>query len=353
MENTFRNYLNQLNIFNNYDISKINNDFLHPLVEMKYLIGKKFMDFTRNKVKPNFIEDRLELAFIKTTETRKPGYKINENILKLLIFEFGLNIEHDKPFYFRSSIIDSFEVLDQENIFQNDLNVFSGLCLSQIDSNCDVLNNEIDLNNYKYEIIFNIPDKTNFRTFVDFIIKCLENYFKISVESKDPNKYMLYDLLNKCKLAEINELKNICILDASVFASRIFKLKDDRTLYTDDKRNFVINETYPDAQFFLNFKYIIIEFSIENTLHVHDISFWHEKDFCLNSFLNTIRDVSFNLVKCVTLIDIYTDKSSDRHSRCYRLIYQSCDRSLSHRCTTTLQNNLRDRLVVRNNLKLR
>ena len=181
----------------------------------------------------------------------------------------------------------------------------------------------------------------------------MENYFKISVESKDPNKYMLYDLLNKCKLAEINELKNICILDASAFASRIFKLKDGRTLYTDDKRNFVINETYPDAQFFFNFKYIIFEFSLENTLHVHDISFWHEKDFCLNSFLNTIRDVSFNLVKSVTLIDIYTDKLSDRHSRCYRLIYQSCDRSLSHSCTTTLQNNLRDRLVVRNNLNLR
>jgi hypothetical protein len=357
MENTFRNYLNQLNIFNNYDISKINNDFLHPLVEMRYLIGKIFLDFTGNKIKPNFIEDRLELAFIETTETRKTGYKINENILKLLIFEFGLNIEPGKTFYFRNSIIDSYEDFDQEKIFQDELNIFSGLCLAELDSDCDVLNNEIKLKNYKYEIIFNIKDKTNFKMFVDFMIKCLENYFKISVEeSKDPNKYTLHDLLNKCKLAEINEVKNICILDASAFASRIFKLKDERTLYTDDKRNFVINnlnETYADAQFFFNFKFIIFEFSIENTLHVHDISFWHEKDFCLNSFLNTIRDVCFNLVRCVTLIDIYTDNLNDRHSRCYRLIYQSCDRSLTHSCTTTLQNNLRDILVVRNNLKLR
>ena len=171
------------------------------------------------------------------------------------------------------------------------------------------------------------------------------------------NKNGVFHSENKYKLCEIDFLNNTCILNASYFISQVFKLKDERVLYTDDKRNFAINNAESDisTKFVLKFKWKIVQFSIENSKWIHDVSFWHNKNhFCLKSFMDTIRNVCSNLVNHILLIDLFTDITDNtRHSRCYRLVYESCDRCLPHSSTTMLQFKLREALILRNKLNLR
>ena len=283
------------------------------------------------------------------------NYSIEDDFIRYLNNEFESELDMGKTFI-RSSIYSSCECLDQSKLSKNGLNMFSGLVLKKKDYDIG-LGQPVYLNNLKYEIVFhfyksNSLDKKNLGNFFNNYLK---NFGDISMKTVE-SKTFLYDLKNNQLLVEINEdeIEIICIIDASGLSAFIFNLEDERILYSNDTRIYSKNQSS-----LLSTKWKINQFSIENTKWVHDLSFWCENSiFSTTKFCDTIREVCSDLVKSVELIDIYQEKKDNvlkpyRHARCYRLVYQSCDRSLTHNATNQIQYVLRDKLVIRNNIELR
>ncbi|XP_064641016.1 ferredoxin-fold anticodon-binding domain-containing protein 1 homolog [Lineus longissimus] len=76
--------------------------------------------------------------------------------------------------------------------------------------------------------------------------------------------------------------------------------------------------------------------------HRHDVTFWENRqdDFDEQLFFDSVRNVADDNVKSVTLVNEF-DHSQYGHSRCYRQIYQSCDRALPYHMSHDLQNSIR------------
>lgn len=62
---------------------------------------------------------------------------------------------------------------------------------------------------------------------------------------------------------------------------------------------------------------------------VHDVSFYTDQNFNENDLFQVVRNAVGYLIKSVTLIDSYYNDVLQKHSRCYRFTYQSCDQVLS------------------------
>jgi hypothetical protein len=76
--------------------------------------------------------------------------------------------------------------------------------------------------------------------------------------------------------------------------------------------------------------------------HRHDVTFWEKRndDFDEQLFFDSIRNIADDNVKSATLVNEF-DHGEYGHSRCYRLIYQSCDKALSYLMSHDLQNTIR------------
>ena len=76
---------------------------------------------------------------------------------------------------------------------------------------------------------------------------------------------------------------------------------------------------------------------------VHDISFWENEDllFDESEFHMIIQSVAVDEVISVELIDQFTEPTTGKRSRCYRLTFRSVDKCLSYDCSWKLQSLIR------------
>lgn len=75
----------------------------------------------------------------------------------------------------------------------------------------------------------------------------------------------------------------------------------------------------------------------------HDLSFWEREDEMFNEekFLDLVYDIAKDAIERVMLMNVWKDPETHRVSKCYRQIYQSHDRAISHEKAHEFQNALR------------
>ena len=87
----------------------------------------------------------------------------------------------------------------------------------------------------------------------------------------------------------------------------------------------------------------------------HDLAFWEndEEPFDELRLHEIIREVTDDAIKNVILMNIWTDPSTGKTSRCYREIYQSSVHAVSHDVAHSLQNAVRLTVAKEMNVELR
>lgn len=151
-----------------------------------------------------------------------------------------------------------------------------------------------------------------------------------------------------------------CLIDASRLLANLGNLPDSRRLLFSDDRRTLVDLTADDDdddfklgghRFELNS--MPRRFSIDPTRWEHDVSFWCQagESFDHVRFVSTIRQTCYGLVRHVRLLDRFDDGS--RHSYCFRLVYESCDRALDWNTTRIVQERLRERLCLENRFVMR
>ena len=86
-----------------------------------------------------------------------------------------------------------------------------------------------------------------------------------------------------------------------------------------------------------------------------DISFWLPEagPFHDNDFYEVVREVAGDLVEEISVVDSFTHPKTGRHSKCFRLVYRSMERSLTNEEVDELQAVVRTRVVERLHVGLR
>ena len=87
----------------------------------------------------------------------------------------------------------------------------------------------------------------------------------------------------------------------------------------------------------------------------HDLAFWEndEESFDELRLHEIIREVTDDAIKNVILMNVWTDPSTGKTSRCYREIYQSSVHAVSHDVAHSLQNAVRLTVAREMNVELR
>ena len=87
----------------------------------------------------------------------------------------------------------------------------------------------------------------------------------------------------------------------------------------------------------------------------HDLAFWEtgEESFDELRLHEIIREVTDDAIKNVILMNVWTDPSTGKTSRCYREIYQSSVHAVSHDVAHRLQNAVRLTVAKEMNVELR
>lgn len=90
---------------------------------------------------------------------------------------------------------------------------------------------------------------------------------------------------------------------------------------------------------------------------VRDILYWLPQDGSQilheNDLMEIVRDVAGDIVESVKLIDEFVHPKTGKKSQCYRINYQSMDRSLTNEEINVLQDQIRDLLVNKYRIELR
>ncbi|KAK9320680.1 hypothetical protein V1517DRAFT_328713 [Lipomyces orientalis] len=89
-----------------------------------------------------------------------------------------------------------------------------------------------------------------------------------------------------------------------------------------------------------------------------DIAFWLKdgatpEQFHDNDLMDVVREVAGDLVENVGLIDKFTHPKTKRHSLCYRVVFQSMERTLQNDEINVLQNNIRESMMKKFGIGLR
>ncbi len=324
--NLVHDYIRKSNFFiqNEFEWNNGTNKIIHPFVQLKYmLVNYLNKDLNKNL---NFIHEKL----------------YNEGIS---IYEIMTKIE--------DSLNNS-----QFKIDESCINILSGLVLKQNALNFDFEIFKIyELNNFRYEILIYIFDKKiKFDTIKSKLICFFQDLFKNGKILEITDSDISIDSKQLVHFKVINSSEFSFIINADIILILLFELKDERLLYSNDKRIFLKNDAFiVDTKF----NWIIKPISIENSKWYHDISFWlnENKSFKYFDFINIIRDTCSDLAKNVQLIDIYikNDEKTGKvyKSYCFRILYESFDRALSWNDTTNIQLNLRKKLTLYMNIKLK
>ena len=88
---------------------------------------------------------------------------------------------------------------------------------------------------------------------------------------------------------------------------------------------------------------------------LRDVAFWVDPKLPVheNDLMSIVRDIAGDLVENVALIDEFVHPKTGRASQCYRINYQSMDRSLTNSEINELQEQVRSKLVSEYALELR
>lgn len=88
---------------------------------------------------------------------------------------------------------------------------------------------------------------------------------------------------------------------------------------------------------------------------LRDVAFWVDpaRPIHENDIMSIVRDIAGDLVENVSLIDEFVHPKTGKTSQCYRINYQSMDRSLTNQEINELQEQVRTQLATDYGLKLR
>lgn len=140
----------------------------------------------------------------------------------------------------------------------------------------------------------------------------------------------------------------LCVLTLNIdhLATLTFSIPDWRLLWSPDPRFLSQFEPRHAGPF--------RPFSLYPPSYSHDISFWMEPDSFDELDLHAVvRVATGGVVREVQLVDRFRHPHMGHASLCYRLLYQSPDRALSHGQVLGLQNQLRKLLPLRLQVTLR
>ncbi len=86
-----------------------------------------------------------------------------------------------------------------------------------------------------------------------------------------------------------------------------------------------------------------------------DISFWlpDSATFHENDFFEIVREFGGDLVENVACVDEFTHPKTNKTSKCFRVTYQSMDKTLTNDQVNEINNNIRSQLQTRFNVQLR
>lgn len=114
----------------------------------------------------------------------------------------------------------------------------------------------------------------------------------------------------------------------------LFEIPDIRLFWTDDER---FTKQFSKGQ--------ITKFESYSKYPpcTKDIAFWLPENFVENDFFEMARGIAGDLVESMELIDEFTNKKTNRTSKCYRIIYRSMDRSLTNEEIDAMQDELREK----------
>jgi len=111
----------------------------------------------------------------------------------------------------------------------------------------------------------------------------------------------------------------------------LFEIPDIRLFWSEDRR-FLDQFTNGPAKFVAYSKYPSC---------YKDIAFWTTDEYNHNDFYDLVREIVGDMVESVKLTDSFTKRGKGT-SHCYRVNYQSMDRTLSHDEVNTMQQKVRD-----------
>ena len=124
----------------------------------------------------------------------------------------------------------------------------------------------------------------------------------------------------------------------------LFKIPDIRYFWTTDER--FLNQ-FKSGEI-IEFK----EYSKYPPCH-KDISFWLNEDYNYNNFCEIVREMGWDFVENISLIDNFTNSKTNKTSHFYRITYRSNDRSLTNEEVDLVQNKVRNLIQNELNLELR
>lgn len=86
-----------------------------------------------------------------------------------------------------------------------------------------------------------------------------------------------------------------------------------------------------------------------------DVSFWLPKgtEFHENDFFEVVREFGGDLTENVECVDEFVNKKTGKTSKCYRITYQSMDRTLTNDQVNEINNNIRNKLSNELEIELR
>ena len=180
--------------------------------------------------------------------------------------------------------------------------------------------------------------------------KNILGYFVMNCKSEESRSLpigQLIHLVMKNNLEQESVNVALCLYIDDI-AGMKFRMKDKRLLYSLEQRvtGQLFNLDYASGSGRVK------EPSLYPMVFVHDMSFWESDmlDFDEIGFCNIIKNVALDVVVNVELIDRYVDPETEKHSRCYRMTFQSPDKTLCYDTSWKLQSLIR--LEVEKHLKI-
>ena len=175
-----------------------------------------------------------------------------------------------------------------------------------------------------------------------------EPSFEVEVEFNDDWLEVLgcgvvhQEIMNNCDLGD--KTGWAFGLGLERLAMILFKIPDIRYFWTTDKR-FLKQFESGDVVIFQSYS--------KHPPCPKDISFWTSESFNYNEFCEIIREVGGDLVEEISLLDDFIHPTSQKTSKCYRIIYRSPDRSLTNEEIDSLQQKIREQIVTQLNVEIR
>ena len=172
--------------------------------------------------------------------------------------------------------------------------------------------------------------------------------FEVEVKYQDKFLEILGCGIVKSQIMEHCELKNKTAFAIGMGLERIamvlFDIPDIRYFWSEDEK-------------FLNqFKSgEIVKFKPYSSFPEisRDLAFWTDDNFVHNDFCEIIRENGGDLVENVSLVDEFTHPKTNKQSKCYRIVYQSNDKTLTNEEINEIQENIKVISIERLHVEIR